>query len=60
MTESTSAQLGLPAWYDYTVSPPTGPNGEQSAVVATYFGLNNYSFFGATNVNIYHPISIGL
>ena len=60
MTESTSAQLGLPAWYDYTVSPPTGPNGEQSMEVQSLFGLNNYSFFGATNVNIYHPILLGL
>ena len=56
MTESTSTQLGLPEWYDYIVSPPIGPNGEQSAVVASFFGLNNYSFFGAT-VNIYHPVS---
>jgi hypothetical protein len=60
MTESTSTQLGLAGWYDYTVSPPVGPNGEQSMEVQSLFGLNNYSFFGATNVNIYHPILLGL
>ena len=58
MTESTSAQLGLAGWYDYIVSPPTGPNGEQPGEVQSLFGLNNYSFFGATNVNIYDPIFV--
>ena len=55
MTESTSAQLGLPEWYDYILSPPVGPNGEQPDEVQSHFGLNNYPFFGATNVNIYPP-----
>jgi len=58
MTESTSAQLGLAGWYDYIVSPPAGPNGEQSEELQPHFGLNNYSFFGATNVNIYDPIFV--
>ena len=57
MTESTSGHLGLPTWYNYSISPPVGPDGQQPHNVLYVFGLNNYSFFGAT-VNIYNPESI--
>ena len=54
MTEPTSSQLGLPTWYNYSISPPVGPDGQQPDYVLHVSGLNNYSFFGAT-VNIYNP-----
>ena len=54
MTEPTSSQLGLPTWYNYSISPPVGPDGQQPDNVLDVSGLNNYSFFGAT-VNIYNP-----
>ena len=57
MTEPTSSQLGLPTWYNYSISPPVGPDGQQPDNVLHVSGLNNYSFFGAT-VNIYNPESI--
>ena len=57
MTEPTSVQLGLPTWYNYSISPPVGPDGQQPDNVLDVSGLNNYSFFGAT-VNIYNPESI--
>jgi len=57
MTEPTSVLLGLPTWYNYSISPPVGPDGQQPDNVLDVYGLNNYSFFGAT-VNIYNPESI--
>ena len=54
MTELTSGPLGLPTWYNYSISPPVGPDGQQPDYVLHVSGLNNYSFFGAT-VNIYNP-----
>jgi len=53
MTEATSTQLGLDAWYNYDISSGSGPNGEEAVATETVYGLENYFFFGV-NVNIYH------